>query len=67
MGLGKRYVAPFTGAWIETLNGNKHPWAANVAPFTGALIETYHMINQKHSYQASHPLRVRGLKPIIYL
>jgi len=34
------YVAPFTGAWIETINMFWDPTAGSVAPFTGAWIET---------------------------
>ena len=33
-------VAPFTGAWIETIFSGRNRWQCNVAPFTGAWIET---------------------------
>ena len=33
-------VAPFTGAWIETLVGFVAVYSDAVAPFTGAWIET---------------------------
>ena len=33
-------VAPYTGAWIETLNGMYITRTAEVAPYTGAWIET---------------------------
>ncbi len=33
-------VAPFTGAWIETLMQQTLTGMKNVAPFTGAWIET---------------------------
>ena len=34
------FVAPYTGAWIETLGGEGSPLLADVAPYTGAWIET---------------------------
>ena len=34
-------VAPFTGAWIETLIARKTLMIIRVAPFTGAWIETF--------------------------
>ena len=33
-------VAPFTGAWIETIRRDKRRHRPSVAPFTGAWIET---------------------------
>jgi len=33
-------VAPYTGAWIETLPASAMALAASVAPYTGAWIET---------------------------
>ena len=33
-------VAPFTGAWIETVSGPVYYIKVKVAPFTGAWIET---------------------------
>ena len=35
-----KIVAPFTGAWIETINGDLKTAISKVAPFTGAWIET---------------------------
>ncbi len=35
-----RFVAPFTGAWIETRNRERERKEILVAPFTGAWIET---------------------------
>ncbi len=35
-------VAPFAGAWIETINMALLPTAGMVAPFAGAWIETIH-------------------------
>ncbi len=40
IGLPSLFVAPFTGAWIETLSSLKGTLNAVVAPFTGAWIET---------------------------
>jgi len=34
------FVAPFTGAWIETSNERGTETTEGVAPFTGAWIET---------------------------
>ncbi len=36
----RRIVAPFTGAWIETIRNRAIEYPAPVAPFTGAWIET---------------------------
>ena len=38
--LVRQLVAPFTGAWIETVHRHHHWIALRVAPFTGAWIET---------------------------
>ncbi len=38
-----------------------------VAPFTGAWIETKGLHHDRFSEFMSHPLRVRGLKPINYI
>ncbi len=35
-----KWVAPFTGAWIETYRSKEPNIAFDVAPFTGAWIET---------------------------
>ena len=37
--LTEKYVAPFTGAWIEIALGVEIPGLDHVAPFTGAWIE----------------------------
>ena len=55
------YVAPFTGAWIETGFCRHGKTLDRVAPFTGAWIETEDAQKQAIS-DVSHPLRVRGLK-----
>ena len=39
------WVAPFTGAWIETSWVMSNVTVAKVAPFTGAWIETPPYIN----------------------
>ena len=57
------FVAPFTGAWIET----RSPSPFNnlnglVAPFTGAWIETEERNHGRTCTLKSHPSRVRGLK-----
>ena len=36
-----RYVAPYVGAWIETLIISLHVIFVKVAPYVGAWIETY--------------------------
>ena len=56
-------VASFTGAWIETIVYLFNYIIIYVASFTGAWIETTYRTRCK-SNQGSHPLRVRGLKPI---
>ena len=56
-------VAPYVGAWIETLIGGKISSGISVAPYVGAWIET----PQQHGDEASgqsHPMWVRGLKHI---
>ena len=54
-------VAPYTGAWIETLNSHCVMLFLYVAPYTGAWIETVtKRINTLN--KESHPTRVRGLK-----
>ena len=37
---GAKRVAPFAGAWIETVGGSNGTGNDNVAPFAGAWIET---------------------------
>jgi len=41
-------VAPFTGAWIETLLAVVQDCRGIVAPFTGAWIETFHSVPGKY-------------------
>ncbi len=57
------YVAPYVGAWIETVpnRGKRHLPA--VAPYVGAWIETS-LLFSFHSIDRSHPMWVRGLKHI---
>ena len=63
--LSHRAVAPFTGAWIETVNKGVKLCSGDVAPFTGAWIETS-ATPLFTTCAASHPSRVRGLKPTPY-
>ena len=58
-------VAPYTGAWIETLrNFTSYPnWL--VAPYTGAWIETQNFMASLSMSTASLPIRGRGLKQIV--
>ena len=35
-------VAPYAGAWIETVNQTNNIFAVKVAPYAGAWIETYY-------------------------
>ena len=54
-------VAPYVGAWIETLNHQQPEYWLHVAPYVGAWIETLRTLGKMHKY-ASHPTWVRGLK-----
>ena len=54
-------VAPFAGAWIETLLRYEARCSCRVAPFAGAWIETPHLMFPIPSL-ASLPSRERGLK-----
>ena len=56
-------VAPNTGAWIETGTLPTVSQSECVAPNTGAWIETL-PIPQEPFVAPSHPIRVRGLKPV---
>ena len=56
-----REVAPYVGAWIETLLTGNITLAASVAPYVGAWIETLLSFNYT-LYKQSHPTWVRGLK-----
>ena len=55
------YVAPYVGAWIETLITKESPKQSDVAPYVGAWIET---LSREVSVLSmlSHPMWVRGLK-----
>ena len=57
-------VAPRVGAWIETSEltaVNPTPW---VAPRVGAWIETKENLTEVEDAFSSHPVWVRGLKPV---
>jgi hypothetical protein len=58
------FVAPFTGAWIETFGSVTFTILFMVAPFTGAWIETSRNNHWIDIASKSHPSRVRGLKPV---
>ena len=54
-------VAPYVGAWIETIFPLGSDASIDVAPYVGAWIETpdgYLVFN----FSESHPMWVRGLK-----
>ena len=59
-------VAPYVGAWIETLAGGVLDYRNQVAPYVGAWIETTYL-RQYLGLVSSHPMWVRGLKLIINL
>ena len=54
-------VAPFVGAWIETIRLGESFFQTTVAPFVGAWIETIEE-DTEEQFEKSHPLWVRGLK-----
>ena len=54
-------VAPYVGAWIETLHLTCRKHLSPVAPYVGAWIETVYTTAYLDS-QLSHPMWVRGLK-----
>ena len=54
-------VAPFAGAWIETITARNAEGRSSVAPFAGAWIETKAR-SRKRSRRQSRPSRARGLK-----
>ena len=56
-------VAPYVGAWIETPLQLLLYRIGLVAPYVGAWIETRKAMN-KDLFPASHPMWVRGLKPL---
>ena len=55
------FVAPHTGAWIETSQGKDINQILSVAPHTGAWIETSAGVLSSGSF-SSLPIRERGLK-----
>ena len=57
-------VAPFVGAWIETIHCRHHLHCGTVAPFVGAWIETKEAYNALVEIFKSLPSWERGLKPI---
>ena len=54
-------VAPYVGAWIETVIKKNHNDRQIVAPYVGAWIET-DLLEALACYPLSHPTWVRGLK-----
>ena len=54
-------VAPYVGAWIETICNPIFEEQINVAPYVGAWIETLTLAFSAKSF-LSHPTWVRGLK-----
>ena len=62
----KLMVAPYVGAWIETVKKSVFSNEAPVAPYVGAWIETDRRYVLVLSGK-SHPTWVRGLKPTLYL
>ena len=60
-----RLVAPYVGAWIETVLLALAAIAMKVAPYVGAWIETPPPTRRERS-RGSHPMWVRGLKPRTY-
>ena len=59
----RRPVAPHAGAWIETSLLAGISRTTKVAPHAGAWIETLPPVSSRAARMASHPTRVRGLKP----
>ena len=57
-------VAPYVGAWIETRTTGLSVESIKVAPYVGAWIETSRAKLSKNRQRLSHPMWVRGLKPI---
>ena len=57
----KVVVAPYVGAWIETLSTNLFTRTQPVAPYVGAWIET-NVLMRLQPLRQSHPMWVRGLK-----
>ncbi len=59
-------VAPYVGAWIETLALIGILTHQFVAPYVGAWIETCIKERGIHACAMSHPMWVRGLKPVVF-
>jgi len=57
-------VAPYAGAWIETVNSKVALKVLLVAPYAGAWIETRESLNYQRPTR-SLPTRERGLKPVL--
>ena len=55
-------VAPYVGAWIETMCCPTYEKRCRVAPYVGAWIETGVNTNRASEVTMSHPMWVRGLK-----
>ena len=55
-------VAPYVGAWIETVMEEKVSNLMVVAPYVGAWIETVSSPCRVYPHSPSHPTWVRGLK-----
>jgi len=58
-------VAPRAGAWVETFLTTNGSSLISVAPRAGAWVETGEIMRWTHRPYSSHPVRVRGLKPIM--
>ena len=46
-------VAPYVGAWIETISSGGSKFVGSVAPYVGAWIETDKQVEEKHSLQVA--------------
>ena len=57
-------VAPYVGAWIETSAVGVSATPNHVAPYVGAWIETHRQAGEVGKL-GSHPMWVRGLKPVV--
>ncbi len=49
----QRKVAPFVGAWIETIDIQPLPDKATVAPFVGAWIETDNFLDPLNNFHVA--------------
>ena len=58
-------VAPYAGAWIETIADSPPREVEVVAPYAGAWIETLRTRTTMAESDASPPTRGRGLKPVV--